>query len=289
MSKQRLTLTLIVLAVALATAGGASRAQTRAEVTEEFHQTYPLAAGGRVALSNINGKVRVAAWDRNEVKVDAVKRAYKAERLREAQIRVDTAGGGVEIETDYPDYHWRDWNRDDQPAAVDFTLTVPRGAALDEIKLVNGGLEIEGVGGAVRASSVNGRVTARNLAGPVHLSVVNGRLDASFDRLGEAVSLSSVNGGIEVTIPSDASAHLRASTVHGSINNDFNLPVREGEYVGRDLEGRLGAGGARLSLSNVNGAISIRRAGDGRPLSPATNLLSETPRRDHAWEDDHRE
>lgn len=282
MSKQRLILTLLVLALGLAAGGGGSRAQTRAELTEEFHQTYPLAAGGRVAVSNLNGRVRVAAWDRNEVKVDAVKRAYKAERLKEAEIRVQASAGSVEIETEYPDQHWRDrdWDRSDQPAVVDYTLTVPRGARLDEIKLVNGGLEIEGVGGPVDASSVNGRVTARNLAGAVRLSVVNGRLDASFDRLGQPVSLSSVNGGIDVTIPSDASAHLRADSVHGRIHNDFNLPVREGEYVGRELEGRLGAGGPRLSLNNVNGAINIRRASDGRQASPATNLLSETPNRD---------
>ncbi|HYH84892.1 MAG TPA: DUF4097 family beta strand repeat-containing protein, partial [Pyrinomonadaceae bacterium] len=114
--------------------------------------------------------------------------------------------------------------------------------------------------------------------GAVNLSVVNGKLEATLDRLNESgtVSLSSVNGPLVVTIPSDSNATVRANTVHGSISNDFNLPVREGEYVGRDLEGRLGQGGSRVRLSNVNGPITIRRANDNRPLSPATNLLSET-------------
>ncbi len=145
--------------------------------------------------------------------------------------------------------------------------------------------------GAVNASSVNGRVTARGLTGAVELSVVNGRLEASFDRLNEAssVSLSSVNGPLALIIPSDSNALLKADTIHGSISNDFNLPVREGEYVGRDLEGRLGAGAARVKLSNVNGAITIRRASDNRPLSPSTNLLSETPRRHDADADADRE
>src|ERR1700681_6459 len=59
-----------------------------AELTEEFHQSYPLSATGRVSIQNINGYVHIAVWDQNEVKVDAVKRAYQRERLDEAKIDV---------------------------------------------------------------------------------------------------------------------------------------------------------------------------------------------------------
>lgn len=283
MSKKRFILGLFVLAAVALTAADASRAQSsRPEVTEEFHQTYPLAAGGRVSLQNINGAVKVVAWDRAEVKVDAVKRAYTAERLREAQIRVDASAGRVRIETEYPDnsLRWsdRDGERHENPASVDYTLTVPRGAAIDEINLVNGSLTLEGLAGSVEASSVNGRVTASGLTGPAQLSVVNGRLEATLDALSDAgrVTLSAVNGPLVVTLPSDANATLQADTVHGGITNDFNLPVRVGEYVGRALQGRLGSGATRVRLNNVNGPIQIRRANDGRQPSAVTNLLSET-------------
>jgi DUF4097 and DUF4098 domain-containing protein YvlB len=288
MSKKHWTLIIFVLAVA-ALAAGDGFAQTRTELTEEFHQNYPLTPDGRVSLSNINGKVRIAAWDRNEVRVDAIKRAYKPERLREAEIKIEARADHLNIETEYPEHDNRSYDkreRDDNPASVEYTLTVPRGARLDEVELVNGALDIEGLTGTVDASSVNGSLTARGLTGTVNLSVVNGRLEASFNRLGEAssVSLSSVNGPLALTIPSDSNATLKADSVHGSIRNDFNLPVRQGEYVGRDLEGRLGAGAARVRLSNVNGEITIRRAADNRPLSPSTNLLSETPR--HEMDED---
>ncbi|MBV9928964.1 MAG: DUF4097 family beta strand repeat protein [Acidobacteria bacterium] len=285
MSKKRLFLIFAAAAALLLTAADASvRAQRseRPELTEEFHQTYPLAAGGRVSLSNINGAVKVQAWERAEVKVDAVKRAYTPERLREAQIKVDATANRVRIETEYPDssLRWtdRDNERRENPATVEYTLTVPRGVNIDEVNLINGDLDVAGLAGPVKASSINGRVTALGLSGPVNLSVINGRLEATLDRLSEsgAVNLSSVNGPLVVTLPSDANATLRASTVHGGITNDFNLPVRVGEYVGRDLEGRLGQGGANVRLNNVNGSVQIRRAADGRPASPVTNLLSET-------------
>lgn len=293
MLKRRLIPCLIALALLALTSADATRAQTRPELTEEFHQTYPLAADGSVSLSNINGDVRVVAWDRGEVKVDAVKRAYMPERLREAKIKVDAGAGHIEIETEYPEYRWSGRHeRWENPASIEYTLTVPRGARLEQINLVNGSLTIEGLTGAVHASAVNGRVTASGLTGAVNLSVVNGKLEATLDKLNESgtVSLTSVNGPLVVTIPSDSNATVRASTVHGQIANDFNLPVREGEHVGRDLEGRLGQGGSRVRLSNVNGPITIRRANDNRPLSPATNLLSETRSRvdyDDDRDDDH--
>jgi len=49
------------------------------------------------------------------------------------------------------------------------------------------------------------------------------------------------------------------------------MNVRDGEYVGHDLSGQIGAGGPRIKLSNVNGAIRINHAQDGRRLSPATS------------------
>jgi DUF4097 and DUF4098 domain-containing protein YvlB len=280
MKSIRFILGLLTLAALAMTAADSGRAQTRSELTEEFHQTYPLSGTGRVALSNINGAVRINAWDRNEVKVDAIKRAHTPERLREAQIKVDANSGSIEIETEYPEYRWtdRDTERHENPASVEYTLTVPRTARIEEVSLVNGALDIEGITGPVHASSVNGRVTARGLSGQVNLSVVNGRLEATLDSINAAgtVNLSAVNGALVVTIPSDSNATIHADTVHGPISNDFGLPVREGEYVGRELAGRLGQGGTRVSLNNVNGSIQLKRAADGRTPSPATNLLSET-------------
>ncbi|HYH85766.1 MAG TPA: hypothetical protein VEX60_09795, partial [Pyrinomonadaceae bacterium] len=154
MLKRRLILCLVALVSLALTSADRAHAQTRPELTEEFHQTYPLAADGSVSLSNINGDVRVVAWDRAEVKVDAVKRAYMQERLREAKIRVDASASRIEIKTDYPEYRWSGRHEQwENPASIEYTLTVPRGARLDRINLVNGALNIEGLSGAVQASS----------------------------------------------------------------------------------------------------------------------------------------
>jgi DUF4097 and DUF4098 domain-containing protein YvlB len=233
------------------------------ELTEEFHQSYALTATGRVSISNINGNVHISAWDRNEVKVDAVKRAYKPERLSEATIEVTNTADSVIIKTKYPErnLNFDSRTRENNPASIEYTLTVPRGAHIDGVELVNGSLDIEGVKGDVRASLVNGEVKAGGLGGEIKLSTVNGTQEVNVTTLGESkgVTLNSVNGSIVLIVPSGANAQVKASTVHGPITNDFGLTVEEGQYVGRNLTGQIGSGGPRIRLNNVNGSISIKR------------------------------
>jgi len=253
---------------------GANAADHRGALTEEFHQTYALTAGGRVELDNINGDVHISSWDRNEVKVDAVKYADTKERLDEARIEIDSRNDSISIRTKYPDHNntWN-WGSHNNPAGVEYTLTVPRGARLDEIKLINGSLTVAGVRGEVNASCINGRLEAHNLAGRAHLSTINGHLDARFDELaGHSVELSSVNGSVDLTIPSDSKAEIEASTVSGGINNDFGLHVNHHQFVGHDLRGELGTGGTRIKLEDVNGRIEIHHAHDGRAISPVKDL-----------------
>ena len=246
----------------------------RGAFTEEFHQTYALTSDGRVELDNINGAVHISTWDQNEVKVDAVKYADSKERLEQARIDIDSGKDHLSIRTKYPDHDLTfNWGSHSNPASVEYTLTVPRTARLDEIKLINGSLDVTGATGEVHASCINGRLEAHNLSGRADLSTINGHLDAKFDQLrGSSLELKSVNGSVELTIPSDAKAEIEASTVSGGIENDFGLHVNHHRYVGHDLRGELGNGGPRIRLENVNGSIEIRHASDGRALSPVKDL-----------------
>src|SRR5580693_6276645 len=90
---------------------GARASDHRGAFTEEFHQTYTLAADGRVELDNINGAVHISAWDQNEVKVDAVKSADNKDRLDDARIEIDSSKEHLSIRTKYRD-HNHTWDRD---------------------------------------------------------------------------------------------------------------------------------------------------------------------------------
>src|SRR5215213_6427725 len=191
-------------------AGGGEPSQ---QVTEEFHETYPLSATGRVSLENLNGGVKIKVWDRAAVQVDAIKKAYRRDRLAEAKIEVIATEENIRIKTEYPDFNQNfrsDERRYENPAIVEYSLTVPRKAALESIELVNGSIDIDGVEGTVKASAIHGRVTARGLLGDAKLSTINGPLQATFILLDEAkpISLGSVNGNVTLINPSQANAAI---------------------------------------------------------------------------------
>ena len=83
---------------------GAHASDHRGAFTEEFHQTYTLTPDGRVELDNINGAVHISTWDKNEVKVDAVKYADAKDRLDEARIEIDSGKDYLSIRTKYRDH-----------------------------------------------------------------------------------------------------------------------------------------------------------------------------------------
>ncbi len=56
----------------------------------EFQQTYSLGPNGHVVIQNLYGDVRITAWDRDEVLVQAIKKSSDPRQLNDARIVVDS-------------------------------------------------------------------------------------------------------------------------------------------------------------------------------------------------------
>lgn len=233
--------------------------------TEEFHRTYPFASDGVFALSNVNGHVEVRGWDQNSVQVDAVKYADDREYLQDLRINVSASQNSISIETKYPEH------RNDHNARVEYTISLPRGARIRKMDLVNGKLTIEGVRGDISASTVNGGMDITGTGGELRLDSVNGQINATVAQFNHSAHLSCVNGQLNLTLPSDVSATIKASTVNGNISNDFGASVEHARYgPGASLDAELGSGGGDIHLSTVNGGIHVRHASDGKTASKVT-------------------
>jgi DUF4097 and DUF4098 domain-containing protein YvlB len=253
-----------VLGVLLLVAAAGSADEAYQEVID---RTYPLSAGGTVSLENVNGDVTVEAWDRDEVRVHAVKSAGSQELLDELEVKIDATSSAVRIDTKYPSSRgWRDHGDEHRESSrhtkVEYTLTVPRTAAIRDFDLVNGDLLVVGVAGGVEADTVNGDIVVREVAGSAELETVNGGIELRLDRAaaGDRIDLEAVNGTIDLYLGSGTGAEIRAETVNGRLSNDFGIDIRKGKYVGASFQGSIGGGGAQVELETVNGRIAVHNS-----------------------------
>ena len=145
----------------------------------------------------------------------------------------------------------------------------------------NGTITIENVKGAVTAETSNGLIYCRVVRGKIQAHTSNGKIDCrdAFGDLDAQTSNGAIevqlagplgpqerltcrtsNGSIHVALPGNSSFNLQAHTSLGRISNDFPLTLR-GDLGGRDVSGKVGAGGAEVNIRTTNGAIKIDAMG----------------------------
>jgi hypothetical protein len=136
---------------------------------------------------------------------------------------------------------------------------------------VAGSLEVENSNGAVNAADVKGPVTVRTSFGAVVLARVDGPLvevrnqngavevDATGGHGCTRITLVTSFAPIRVRLAESVGYDVTARTSFGSIRSE--LPITASGSLGPDtLNGRIGAGGCALSLTDGNGNIEILKA-----------------------------
>jgi len=217
---------------------------------EEVREIHALPGEGRLRLENHSGQIQIIGWERDEVRIEAVKRADTAAHLSAVRIEVTRAADELSIATRQPPRN---------PARVDYTLRVPHRTRLEKVSTISGDILIESVRGKVTASTVNSDAVATDVAGDVRLRSVNGQVKATVTEVrdGQAVDLATVNGSVALELPADASLSVSAMTVNGVITTGFPVEVEPRFPAGAFLLDRVGAGGVKVVARTVNGNIRI--------------------------------
>jgi DUF4097 and DUF4098 domain-containing protein YvlB len=218
--------------------------------------TLPL-SGGQLSVHTMNGGIDITGEDRSDVALDARVSAW-APSESEAndllnQIVIDTDNG--DLRDHGPHTHF--FNRTGY--SVDYHLHVPRHLAA-ELHTMNGGIDLTRIDGNLRFETTNGGVSLDQVSGDVQGHTVNGGLNISLagDRWqGGGLHADTTNGGIDLRVPNNYSAHLETGTVNGGISVDFPITV-QGE-IKNHLNTDLGSGGPTVHVQTVNGGINISR------------------------------
>ncbi|MBI2223222.1 MAG: DUF4097 family beta strand repeat protein [Acidobacteria bacterium] len=227
--------------------------------TEPWSRTYPLAAGGQLEVSNVNGRIQLTGGETDRVEIRAEKIGKGAtpdaarEMLKRIEIRESVAADRVRIETKLN----RSGGLNMGNGEVRYTIRVPAGANV-KLETVNGGIEVDNVRGRTELETTNGGIVARRIAGGLDASTTNGGVEAELEALNaDGVQMECTNGGLRLRLPRDARADVSARITNGGISVEGIQLETIGEQSRRRLEGRLNGGGARIRLEGTNGGIRI--------------------------------
>jgi Putative adhesin len=248
------------LFLAALVAGGCDLAMSgfHEEASDTWTRSYPLSAGGRVAIANTNGFIEVSTGSTETVEVKAVRVARAGspegakDLLAKATIREEVSADAVSLTTERPGSGWGRGG-----VEVRYTVTVPATARVN-LQTTNGRIGIANVSSGVEAETTNGEISGRSLAGAVKASTTNGTVDLELASLSGDVGVETTNGSVTVRLPTDAKATISTRWTNGGV--DFSgLSIEMVDKGRRHFDGRLNGGGARVEIETTNGSITLGR------------------------------
>jgi|GEM_PF-373785 hypothetical protein len=249
--------------------------------SDEFRWNGHVAPGLAIEVQGINGDIVAEPAAGPEVQVVALKTARRSD-VNSVKMKVAEHAGGVTICALYPnedgeypsdcalsDGHAKErsnkTNIRNNDVRVNFTVRVPQRVAFVG-KTINGDVTATSLTGNVVTRTINGSIKI-STSGYAEANTINGEISA---RLGDAnwpsaLNFQTINGAINLELPSGLGANVDAQTLNGSFNSDFPVTVtsfQSSKYVTpKHIKGVIGAGGRDLVLRTINGSINLRIAG----------------------------
>jgi hypothetical protein len=230
---------------------------------ETFEQTYTVEPTANITVINGDGAVFVYGSNTNEMRMQAIKRAYTRERLKQIAVNVSVQPGSVLINTKFPPKP--KWALFDRSGTVDYTIIVPATVNLARLELGGGEVLVDGMRGwTTRASLRSGRMFAHNCFGNVTLMLDRGTLTLAYDWWEPekfSIQANIGHGNAWAFFPDDIVCHLVAETEHGKIGNDFAEPVEPGTKEITKIDMLVQGGGeAAVTMRAKEGSIKIVNA-----------------------------
>ena len=224
---------------------------------EESRQKFQLAPGSRVEVSSIRGPVDIETADVSEAEVHVVRLARSRRDLSFHRVAVEQTGAGLVVRG----VQEEEANRNVR-VRHRVTLRLPRRVELT-VRSINGRTNIGEIDGAVSVESINGGLRVARASQHAEIEHVNGGVTLTVAGLGSSgVSLQHINGGVDLRFTDEVNADLEVSNTNGGVTASFtDLSPRPGDDPHRrTIRRRIGAGGAPITISHVNGGVTLSRA-----------------------------
>jgi hypothetical protein len=241
-----------------------------ARSTGDYRFTPSLHAGQRLDLSNIDGSITVTQSRDASAEIivhkivrrgngDLVKAVMEETPGRVRVCVVYLKQSGDNDTCDSRSHGGNDGWREPLDVEMRFEVRIPAGVELG-IHTVDGSVEARGIDAPASIRSVDGDITFDGVA-PGELNTVDGKITATItnSRWDHDVTLRTVDGDVDVTLPAAMSVTITGQTVDGDVHADFPVTLA-GKWGPRSFRATMGDGGSReLSIRTVDGSIRLHR------------------------------
>lgn len=266
------------------------------EHKEKISRTFTFESEGDrniLIIKNINGSVLIEGTRELRVslevekEIDALSQKDLEEGIRDITLGVISVPDTIILYTESPyatltrsngkvRYRWNNDSGDiDYDFRFDYTVKVPYGTDLDISNINKGDVRVIDTRSMVSAGNVNGSVYLEKASAVTKVSTVNGKVECEItDRPTQDCFFNTVNGDIKITTPSNLSADVSYTAMHGDFYTDYEvelLPYRtestrnatDGgtEYrIDKDPQFRIGNGGVQMLFTTINGDMILKSA-----------------------------
>lgn len=159
---------------------------------------------------------------------------------------------------------------------ADMVIQVPTQTAVSVKTMSGREILIENISGEIEANNMNGKVNIVNVSGSVVAHSMNGKVTASLNTVmpDKAMSFSTYNGDVDVTLPAAIKANVKLKTDRGDMFTDFDIQVdatarptitekdkngRTRVRTDRATVGTINGGGPEIQFTSFNGDILIHK------------------------------
>ena len=208
-------------------------------------ESRPLNANGELRIDNLAGSVKVAAWDKNEVRVTG----ELGELVEKLEIEGDA--NSLDLRVVLP----HNVHDSDCGSCADLQIQVPKGVRL-EVSTVSADVQANGLTGQVQIGTVSGGIVLNSSASHIEAKTVSGDIQLVGSGKGASIDANSVSGTERI---SDVDGNVDAENVSGDVKvasrhcTGLKLSSTSGNLT---FEGTPLKGG-NYDLNNVSGDVVL--------------------------------
>ncbi len=273
----------IAIVFAIMALGITSKAQ------QPFKAEFPNGSDGTIEISLSTDEIIIEGTNSNEITIQGLgqenpdfgKQVIKEDEPKEKPKRAEglkpiTSGGkdntGYGVTFEKLD-RFAKVSSNMIPKYKKIKITIPNNVKLIINDLIPNGSEkakynISSMMDEITITCLNADVNVSQIIGPLVLNATNGSAEVKYQSLktDRPVSIVSVNGFVDLTLPANTKANITMNSVNGEAFTDFDIKTEEDaptmSMPGMNMilvNGSINGGGTEININSINGDIYLRK------------------------------